>query len=226
LKSACRSGSLDQQMAISLVLADDHPIVLDALENLFRQEADFKVLGRCVNGEEALRAVREYRPDVLILDIRMFRMDGLAVLREMKKEGLSTRVVLLTVALDEDQVVEAIRLGVSGMVLKEMAPRLLVQCVRKVHAGEQWLERQSFGRAMERMLRREAGAREIAGILTPREIEIVRMAATGLRNKQIAEKLFISEGTAKIHLHNIYEKLGLSDRLELARYARDKGLVA
>jgi len=226
LKSACRSGSLDQQMAISLVLADDHPIVLDALENLFRQEADFKVLGRCVNGEEALRAVREYRPDVLILDIRMFRMDGLAVLREMKKEGLSTRVVLLTVALDEDQVVEAIRLGVSGVVLKDMAPRLLVQCVRKVHAGEQWLERQSFGRAMERMLRREAGAREIAGILTPREIEIVRMAATGLRNKQIAEKLFISEGTAKIHLHNIYEKLGLSDRLELARYARDKGLVA
>jgi len=226
LKSACRSGSLDQQMAISLVLADDHPIVLDGLENLFRQEADFTVVGRCVNGEEALRAVREYRPDVLILDIRMFRMDGLAVLREMKKEGLSTRVVLLTVALDEDQVVEAIRLGVSGMVLKEMAPRLLVQCVRKVHAGEQWLERQSFGRAMERMLRREAGAREIAGILTPREIEIVRMAATGLRNKQIAEKLFISEGTAKIHLHNIYEKLGLSDRLELARYARDKGLVA
>jgi DNA-binding NarL/FixJ family response regulator len=226
LKSACRSGSLDQQMAISLVLADDHPIVLDGLENLFRQEADFTVVGRCVNGEEALRAVREYRPDVLILDIRMFRMDGLAVLREMKKEGLSTRVVLLTVALDEDQVVEAIRLGVSGVVLKEMAPQLLVQCVRKVHAGEQWLERQSFGRAMERMLRREAGAREIAGILTPREIEIVRMAATGLRNKQIAEKLFISEGTAKIHLHNIYEKLGLSDRLELARYARDKGLVA
>lgn len=226
MKSVCRSGSLDQQMAISLVLADDHPIVLDGLENLFRQEADFTVVGRCVNGEEALRAVREYRPDVLILDIRMFRMDGLAVLREMKKEGLSTRVVLLTVALDEDQVVEAIRLGVSGVVLKDMAPRLLVQCVRKVHAGEQWLERQSFGRAMERMLRREAGAREIAGILTPREIEIVRMAATGLRNKQIAEKLFISEGTAKIHLHNIYEKLGLSDRLELARYARDKGLVA
>jgi len=213
-------------MAISLVLADDHPIVLDGLENLFRQEGDFTVVGRCVNGEEALRAVREYRPDVLILDIRMFRMDGLAVLREMKKEGLSTRVVLLTVALDEDQVVEAIRLGVSGAVLKEMAPRLLVQCVRKVHAGGQWLERQSFGRAMERMLRREAGAREIAGVLTPREIEIVRMAATGLRNKQIAEKLFISEGTAKIHLHNIYEKLGLSDRLELARYARDKGLVA
>jgi DNA-binding NarL/FixJ family response regulator len=226
LKSACRSGSLDQQMAISLVLADDHPIVLDGLENLFRQEADFTVLGRCVNGEEALRAVREYRPDVLILDIRMFKMDGLAVLREMKKEGLSTRVVLLTAALDEDQVVEAIRLGVSGVVLKEMAPQLLVQCVRKVHAGEQWLERQSFGRAMERMLRREAGAREIAGILTPREIEIVRMVATGLRNKLIAEKLFISEGTVKIHLHNIYEKLQVSDRLELARYARDKGLVA
>lgn len=212
-------------MAISLVLADDHPIVLDGLENLFHQEPDFKVLARCVNGEETLQAVRTHRPDVLILDIRMPRMDGLAVLRGVKKEKLPTRVVLLTVALDEDDVLEAVRLGVSGVVLKEMAPQLLVQCVRKVHAGGQWLERHSFGRALETMLRREAAGRQIAGILTPREIEIMRMVAGGLRNKEIAEKLFITEGTVKIHLHNVYEKLQVSGRLELTLYARDKGLV-
>lgn len=212
-------------MTISLVLADDHPLILEGLEALFRREPDIKVLARCVNGEETLQAVREYLPDVLILDIRMPKMDGLAVLREMKKENLSPRVVLLTMGLDEDDVVEGLRLGVSGVVLKAMAPHLLVQCVRKVHAGEQWLERQSFSRAMEKILRREAGVREIAEVLTPREIQIVQLVATGLHNREIAEQLFISEGTAKNHLLHIFEKLKVSDRAELTRYARDKGLI-
>lgn len=212
-------------MPISLVLADDHPLILDGLENLFCHEADFKVLARCVNTEETLQAVRTHRPDVLILDIRMPRMGGQAVLREMKKEQLPTRVVILTVGLDEDDVLEAIRLGVSGLVLKEMAPQLLVKCVRKVHAGEQWLEKHSLGRALEKMLRREAGARHVAEVLTPREVEIMRMVAGGLRNKEIAERLFISEGTVKIHLHNIYEKLQVNGRMELTHYAKEKGLV-
>jgi DNA-binding NarL/FixJ family response regulator len=212
-------------MPISLVLADDHPIILDGLEILFREERDFQVLARCVNGEEALQAVRQHRPDVLILDIRMPGKDGLVVLREMKKDRLPTRTVLLTVGLDEDDVLEALRLGVRGVVLKEMAPQMLVQCVRKVHAGEQWLEKRSVGRALEKMLLREAGEREVAGALTPRELEIVRMVAAGLRNKQIADTLNISEGTVKIHLHHIYEKLHLDGRLELALYAQDKGLV-
>jgi DNA-binding NarL/FixJ family response regulator len=106
-----------------------------------------------------------------------------------------------------------------------MAPQMLVQCVRKVHAGEQWLERRSVGRALEKLLSREAGSREVAGVLTPREIEVVRMVASGSRNKEIADRLSISEGTVKIHLHHIYEKLHLNGRLELARYAQDKGLV-
>ncbi len=128
-------------MPIHLVLADDHPIILDGLEILFRMEKDIQVVARCVNGEEVLQAVRQHRPDILILDIRMPGKDGLAVLREMKDEDLPTRVVLLTVALDEEETLEALRLGVRGVVLKEMAPQMLVQCVRKVHAGEQWLER-------------------------------------------------------------------------------------
>jgi DNA-binding NarL/FixJ family response regulator len=210
---------------IRLVLADDHPIVLDGLERLFRAEADMEVLARCANGDETLRAVRHRRPDVAVLDIRMPGLDGLAVLRVVHREKLETRVVLLTASLDEDDLLEAVRLGVRGVVLKEMASQLLVQCVRKVHAGEKWLERQSFSRALEKMLRREAGAREAARVLTPREIEVVRMVAGGLRNREIGERLSISEGTVKIHLHNVYEKLQVTGRVELAAYAREKGLV-
>jgi len=212
-------------MPITLVLADDHPIFLSGLEDIFRPEPDFQVLARCLEGQAALGAVRQLKPDVLILDLRMPKMDGLGVLREMQKEKLSTRVVVLTAAPDEDEVLEAIRLGVYGVVLKEMAPRLLVQCIRKVAAGEQWLEKRSVGLALERLLKREAATRQIARILTPREIEIVRMVTEGLRNKVIAERLYVSEGTVKIHLHHIYEKLKVNSRLQLARYARDEGLA-
>jgi DNA-binding NarL/FixJ family response regulator len=125
---------------IRLVLADDHPIVLDGLENLFRLESDLRVVARCVNGEECLEAVRRFQPDVLLLDIRMPGKDGLAVLRELRREQQPTQVVLLAAVLEEDEVLEALRLGVRGMVLKELAPQMVVQCVRKVHAGE-WLER-------------------------------------------------------------------------------------
>lgn len=212
-------------MPIGLVLADDHPLVLDGLASLFQREEDITVLARCRDGEETLRAVRQHRPDVLILDIRMPGKDGLEVLRELHRERLPTRVVLLTAGLDEDEVLEAVRLGARGVILKEMAPQLLVQCVRKVAAGEQWLEKRSFSRALEKMLRREAGARQVAGVLTPREIEIVRMVASGLRNQAIADRLHISEGTVKIHPHNIYEKLQVDGRVALTLYARDKGLI-
>ena len=212
-------------MPITVALADDHPIILDGLEQLFQREEEITVVARCRDGEKTLRAVRQHRPDILILDLRMPVKDGLEVLRELGREKLPTRVVILTAGLDEDDVLEATRLGARGVVLKEMAPQLLVQAVRKVAAGEQWLEKRSFGKALEKMLRREAGARQVAGVLTPREIEIVRMVASGLRNQQIADKLHISEGTVKIHLHNIYEKLEVDGRVALTLYARDKGLI-
>ncbi len=212
-------------MPISVVLADDHPLVLDALENVFRLQEDIVVRARCGDGVEALRAVREHRPDVLVLDIRMPGMDGLALIRELKKEKLPTRVVLLTAALDEEEVLAAIRLGVKGVVLKEMAPRLLVQCVRTVHKGGDWLEMRSVRLALDKLLRREAGTRETGRILTPREIEIVHMVAGGLRNKEIAAKLHVNEGTVKLHLHHIYTKLGVNSRVALTLYAQDRGLV-
>ena len=212
-------------MPISIVLADDHPIVLDGLENLFRLEPDFRVVARCVNGEESVAAVRRHRPDVLILDIHMPRNNGLAVVRELRRDDLPTQVVLLAAVLEEEEVLEALRLGVRGMLLKELAPQMVVRCVRKVHAGEQWIEKQSYSRALDTLLRREAGEREAAGVLTPREIEMVRMVARGLRNKEMSERLEITEGTVKIHLHNIYRKLKVENRVELILFAQSKRLV-
>jgi DNA-binding NarL/FixJ family response regulator len=212
-------------MSIRLVLADDHPLILDGLENLFRTEKEFEVLACCIDGIETLQAVRKHQPDVLILDIRMPKKDGLDVAREIQKEKLPTQVVLLTAELDEREFLEAIRLGVKGIVLKEMASQMLLKCIRKVHAGEQWMEMRSAKQALEKMLRQEAGVREVAAVLTPQEMTIVRMIAGGLRNKEIADKLHISEGTVKTHLHNIYEKLNVDSRLALLRYAQEKGLV-
>ena len=118
-----------------------------------------------------------------------------------------------------------IRLGARGVVLKETAPRLLVEAVREVHAGGEWLEKGLVGRALRRLMDRESSLRSSIRSLTQRELEIVRLVAEGLRNRAIGERLFISEGTVKIHLHRIYEKLGVDGRLELALYAREKGLV-
>lgn len=212
-------------MSIRLVLADDHPIVLDGLETLFRLEPDFEIAARCVNGEETLVAVRLHRPDVLLLDIHMPRKNGMAVLRELQREKLATKVVLLAAVLEEEEVLEALRLGVRGMVLKELAPQMVVQCVRKVYAGERWLEKHAVTRLVDSLLRREAGEREAANLLTPREIEMVSMVARGLRNKEMSERLSISEGTVKIHLHHIYRKLKVENRVELILYAQSKRLV-
>jgi DNA-binding NarL/FixJ family response regulator len=210
---------------IRLVIADDHPIVLDGLAQLFGVESDFEVVARCRDGDETIDAVRRLRPDVLVLDVRMPGRDGLSVLHELDEAALQTRVVLLTAAVGDEQLVEAIRLGARGVVLKETAPRLLVEAVREVHAGGEWLEKGLVGRALRRLMDREHGQREVLRSLTTRELEIVRQVAEGLRNRAIAERLFISEGTVKIHLHRIYEKLGVDGRLELALYAREKGLV-
>ncbi|MFB3887379.1 MAG: response regulator [Thermodesulfobacteriota bacterium] len=212
-------------MPIRLILADDHPLILNGLKHVFSAEQDFEVMDCCANGEEALRKVRQHRPDVLILDLRMPIIDGMAVLRDLHKERSATRVILLTEEIDEDQMLEALRLDVRGVVLKEMAPQLIVTCVRKVHAGGQWLEKNSIRRAMEKMLRREAAAQDISKILTSREIEIVSRVAQGMSNKAIADHLSVSEGTIKTHLHNVYKKLEVDGRLKLILYARGKGLV-
>jgi DNA-binding NarL/FixJ family response regulator len=207
-------------MTLRLVLVDDHPLVLDGLENLFHNEAGFEIVARCVNGKEAMAAVAQHRPDVLILDLRMAEMSGLDLLRRLAEERLSTRTVVLTAGVREHEMVEAVRLGALGVVLKEATPDLLVECVRAVARGERYLQPRFLVRALE-----EAEARAPEPALTPRELDLVRMVAQGLRNKEIAERLLITEGTVKVHLHNIYDKLGLDGRLALLRYAEDRGVV-
>ena len=133
--------------------------------------------------------------------------------------------MLLTATIQDDEVVEATKLGVTGLVLKESSPDTLLKCVRRVNRGEQWIDRETVTHAFQTVVGRETGSREVAQTLTPREIEIVRMMAEGLRNRAIGERLGISEGTVKVHLHNVYEKLGLDGRLELVLYAQQKGVV-
>ena len=210
---------------IRLILADDHSIVLDGLRRLFESQPDFEVVCCCADGDSALQAVRTRATDVLVLDLRMPGRTGLEVLKAMADEQIACRTVLLTAAIKDDEVVEALRLGATGVVLKESEPSALIECVRRVHMGEQWMDRETLSRAFGRVMLREAATREAGKSLTPRELEIVRMIAQGLRNKAVAERLSISEGTVKIHLHNIYEKLGVDGRLELVLFAQEKGLV-
>ena len=212
-------------MPIRIVIVDDHPIVLHGLEQLFARHEEFTVVASCATGALALEEVRTHRPDVLVLDLRMPGQDGLAVLRRMSDDRLTCPTVLLTASVRDEEVVEAVKLGAMGLVLKESSPDALLQCIRRVHAGEQWIERETATSAFRSVLTREAAVREASATLTPREMQIVQMVATGLRNKLIAERLSISEGTVKVHLHNIYEKFGVDGRLELVLCAQQKGLL-
>ena len=212
-------------MPISVVVVDDHPIVLQGLQQLFDRQSDFKVVSSCSDAASALQAVRAHRPDVLVLDLRMPGRSGLDLLRDLKTEKLDCRCVLLTATIRDDEVVEATKLGVTGLVLKESSPETLLKCIRRVNRGEQWIDQETVTHAFQTVVGREDGNREVTQTLTPREIEIVKMMAEGLRNRAIGERLGISEGTVKVHLHNVYEKLGLDGRLELVLYAQQKGVV-
>lgn len=209
-------------MPCRLVLVDDHPIVLDGLEQLFRLEPELEVVARCRDVAAALAAVDRHRPDVLVLDLKMPGGGGIAVLEALAGRPAPPRVVLLTAALDEDELIDAVRLGARGVVLKEMAPQLLLEAVRRVAAGGEWLEEGLGGRAIKRLLARHLAA---AAGLTAREEEIVRLAARGLRNREIGDELHISEGTVKMHLHHVFTKLDCDNRVEMLMRARERGVV-
>lgn len=212
-------------MPIRIVIADDHPVVRRGLAQFINDEEELEIVAECSDGEAALSAVARHSPDVLIVDLRMPEATGLEVLKRLQESNARTASVLLAGNISDDEVVEAMRYGVKGVVLKEMAPSLLVACIRKVAAGGTWLEKEAVGRAMEKLLRDASSRAKVRDVLTPREIEIARMVAAGLPNREIGEKLFISEGTVKTHLHSVYEKLGLKGRMQLARYAQDNGLT-
>jgi len=211
--------------AIRVILVDDHPLVLQGLEGLFQRAGGFDVVATCADGAEALAAARRGGADVMVLDLRMPVQGDIDVLRAVQSEKLGFRVVLLTAALRDAEAAEVAKLGARGLVLKESPPEVLIACVQKVHQGEQCFDRATVARAFDRAVRTGAPGGPAGSALTPRELEIVRMIAQGLRNREIGQRLLISEGTVKIHLHNTYEKLGVDGRLELLLYAQEKGLI-
>ena len=210
-------------MTIRVVHADDHPVVLEGLACIFSTEPDFEVLARASNGDDALDAVMHFAPDVLVLDLRMPGKDGMTVLRELRTRPVSTKVVVLT-AINGDAVYEAIRLGARGVLMKDAASQVVVQCVREVHAGHSWFEHGAASHAIERLLRREAETRTIELRLTKREWEVAQLVASGLSSKAVAKDLAISEGTAKVHIHHVYEKLKVAGRMGLLRHIHSRGI--
>ena len=214
------------QQTIRVLVADDHAIFRDGLRKLLNSDDNITIVGEAHNGTECIKQLNKLKPDVLLLDLRMPDKDGLAVLEEVNFDNLPTRVVVLTAAEDDRDVVRAMRLGARGVVLKQSATDLLVQSIHRVHAGEIWLDNRMTAEVMKAFSHSsESGLRSERPLLTDREKEIVQHVAQGFRNKEIAEKLFISEQTVKNHLHNIFDKLGVSDRLELALYAVHHRLV-
>src|SRR5450631_4309431 len=214
---------------VRIVIADDHPIVRDGLKKLLLLEDDFDVVGEAGDGREVLEKVRELDPDVLLLDLRMPNLDGLGALQALQQVNQRTRVIILTASEDKNEFVQAMKLGCSGIVLKQTAPDLIVKSIRKVHSGEIWLDSHTTAAVMRQFSSPNdpgggTGKARERSPLSTREREIVQLVAQGYKNKEMAEKMFISEQTVKNHLHNIFDKLGVSDRLELALYAIHKGL--
>ena len=211
---------------IRVLIADSHPLFLDGLEAYCRSQRDIMVAARCSDGGEVLREIRELRPDVALLDGQLSTLDALAIVRRIDKERLPTKAIIFVSDDEDDVMIEAVGSGVRGFLHKSIPSRLIGECIRKIHAGGHWFEKQVTAAAMEKMVRRETGHRRLLqGGLTPREIEIAKLAAQDLRTEDISKKLNISPGTAKLHLHQIYRKLNLSGRIALMLYARENGLV-
>ena len=215
---------------IRIVVADDHPIFRDGLCRLLALEPDFEVVAQAQDGRQVLDVLQQHEPDILLLDLKMPGLDGLATLQRLQTSKHKTRVIVLTASEDKNEFVQAMKLGTSGIVLKQSATDLLSKSIRKVNAGEIWLDSHTTAAVM-RQFATGADEAPVAGappsssrerersLLSQREREIVALVAQGFKNKEMAEKMFISEQTVKNHLHNIFDKLGVSDRLELALYA-------
>jgi two-component system nitrate/nitrite response regulator NarL len=220
--------SMPVKSKIRIVVADDHPIFRDGLCKLLALEEDFEVVAQAQDGRQVLDVLQQFEPDILLLDLKMPGLDGLATLQRLQIAKNKTRVIVLTASDDKNEFVQAMKLGTSGIVLKQTATELLIKSIRKVHAGEIWLDSHTTAAVIRQFVandeapppQQQAAPRDRErSPLSQREREIVALVAQGFKNKEMAEKMFISEQTVKNHLHNIFDKLGVSDRLELALYA-------
>jgi two-component system nitrate/nitrite response regulator NarL len=220
---------MDRKGPIRLVIADDHPIFRDGLRRLLEAEPDMKVIGEAKDGAEAVKLARQLKPDIMLLDLAMPKHPGLEALRELSDGGSnSVRVILLTAAAEKNQIVEALQLGARGVVLKDSATQLLLKAIHTVMAGEYWVGREAVSNLVQYLrdlvqASAETSKQKKFG-LTPRELEIISAVVAGFANKEIAEYFKISEDTVKHHLSNIFDKLGVSTRLELALFAVNQAL--
>jgi two-component system nitrate/nitrite response regulator NarL len=213
---------------VRILVADDHRMFRDGLCKLLAAEADFCVEGETGDGDTAIQLVQELRPDILLLDLAM-RPHGLETVRKLADQpAISTRIIILTAAIENRQVVEALQMGARAVVLKESATAVLFKCIRAVMAGQYWIGNEAVADLVKlvREITAPAPKRECPrNGLTPRELQVIATIVAGYSNKEIAQKLNISEDTVKHHLTNIFDKLGTSSRLELATYAISHHLV-
>jgi DNA-binding NarL/FixJ family response regulator len=211
-----------------VVIADDQPMVRAGLRSLLEGEADVVVLAEAVDGQQALSAVRQHRPDVVLMDIRMPNLDGLEATRRLVAEGARTRVLVLTTFDLDEYVFDALRAGASGFLLKDATAEELVAAVRTLAAGDAVLAPAVTRRVIEAFGRAPAGDPRLGqrlASLSAREVEVLRRLARGLSNAEIARELFVTDATAKTHVSNVLTKLELRDRVQAVIFAYESGIV-
>lgn len=199
-----------------ILIADDHPFILDGVQ-AFLVGSDYEIVGRVRDGEEALRLIPSARPDALILDVEMPRRGGIEVPRTLRARGDTLPVILLAGTIDDRRLIEAVQLGASGILMKASAQEQLIACLDEVRKGGRWIEQAILQRALDLAL--GGGRGDPLAELTPRERSIADHVARGQTNREIAAELAMSEGTVKIHLHRIFQKLGITSRTKLALLA-------
>ena len=202
-----------------LLIADDHRIIVTGLESMLR-DTDYEVVGSVADGREVAAAVARLRPDILLLDVSMPGQSGIEILRALRGSDRAPAIVLLTAGLDDSQLMEAIRLGLPGIGLKQGAHHLLIPCLEAVRTGSRWIDPALVQRTLDLALSGGEPSDPYRG-LTARERSIAALAAQGLRNRDIAARLDVNEGTVKVYLHRIYRKLGVGSRTELAIFVRN-----
>jgi len=213
-------------MTISILLADDHQVVRVGLRALLEAEADFKVVGEATNGLEAKDLLERLRPDVLIIDMTMPQLNGLEVIRQIAQLSPQTRAIVLSMHSNEGYVLEALRHGASGYVLKQSNMEELVKAVRTVMNGLSYLSLELSQRAIESYREKaEDSVKDAYDTLTNREREVLQLAAEGHTNAEIAERLVISQRTVEMHRGNLMHKLNLNNQTELVRYALWRGIL-